>query len=90
MKEKVITIADASRNFVDCAHRAAREGATFLVTEGGAPIAKIGPVESTVCDGAKLAAELRPVLLSAEEEKAFAEDLRRGHTALIAPEDAWG
>ena len=60
------------------------------MTEAGTPIAKIGPVGATFCDGAMLAAAIRSVRLSVEEEKAFADDLKQGHSALIAPEDAWG
>ena len=89
MKEKTITVTDASRTFADCVNRAYYQGATFLVTKNGVPVARIGPVEQKACTGKQLAAVMKDVRLTNEELKAFAKDLRSDLSTLKEPENKW-
>jgi prevent-host-death family protein len=89
MKEKVITVTDASRSFADCVNRAYYQGATFLVTKNGVPVARIGPAEQKSCTGKQLAEVVKEVRLTTQELKAFAKDLRSDLSTLREPEDKW-
>ena len=85
----MISVTEASRNFADCVNRAYYQGATFVVTKNGVPMAKIAPAEQKTCTGKQLAGALKDVSLTAAERKSFAEDLRSGADSLVEPEDGW-
>jgi prevent-host-death family protein len=89
MKDKVISVTDASRNFADCVNRAYYQGATFIVTKNGVPVARISPAGEKTCTSKKLAEALKEIRLTKEELKAFAMDLRSNTECLRAPEDKW-
>jgi len=56
MREKSISVTEASRNFADCVNRAHYQGMTFILHKNGVPVAKIVPVEPWPATGQKLAA----------------------------------
>ena len=89
MKRTTISVTEASRNFADCVNRAYYQGATFVVTKNGVPMARISPAEQKTCTGKQLAEGLKDVSLSAAERKSFAEDLRSAPDTLKQPEDGW-
>jgi prevent-host-death family protein len=89
MKDKVISVMDASRNFADCLNPAYYQGAIFLVTKNGVPVARIGPAREKTCTAKKLAEALKEIGLTKVELKAFANDLRSNSQSLRAPEEKW-
>lgn len=45
MRELVISVTHAARNFADCINRAHYQGTSFLLEKNGVPVARIVPVK---------------------------------------------
>jgi prevent-host-death family protein len=93
MKETVISVTEAARNFADCVNRVRYHGMTFVLLKNGSPVARLVPdnLASTEESSSvrKLAADLRKFNLSPEEAKAWRRDMRKGHRILKPPIDKW-
>jgi prevent-host-death family protein len=89
MKETVISVTEAARNFADCVNRAHYQGVTFVLTRNGAPVARIVPEEKKRSTGAELAKALAKVDLSPEEFRAWYKELQAARKSLKPPEDKW-
>lgn len=89
MKETVITVTEAARNFADCVNRAHYQNVTFVLLKNGVPFARIVPDSAKSCSGPELADALATANLSHEDAKAWSRDLRRARKALKAPIDKW-
>jgi hypothetical protein len=89
MKEKVITVTEAARNFADCVNRAHYQKVTFVLLKNGKPYARIEPDHEKRCTGQDLADALVGIELTAEEARDWHNDLRSARkTVHIAP-DKW-
>jgi len=89
MKETVISVTEAARNFADCVNRAYYQNVTFVLLKNGSPVARLVPAGRKVCSNRELAAVLRRNKLSAEEARAWRADLRNAHKILKPPVDKW-
>ena len=90
MREQVISVTQAARNFADCINRARYQGTTFVLHKNGVPVARIVPyVKERVCTGRDLAEALAKVRLSPEESAAWLRDLEESRKNLIPPVDKW-
>lgn len=89
MKETVISVTDAARNFADCVNRAHYQNMTFVLLKNGSPVARLVPDGEKVCTGSDLAQALAKVELPTEEAKAWQRDLRNARKSLKAPRDRW-
>lgn len=89
MKETVITVTEAARNFADCVNRAHYQNVTFVLLKNGKPFARIEPDREKRCTGRELAAALARTELTVEEARDWHRDLRAGRRALKTPTDKW-
>ena len=89
MKDKPITVTEASRNFADCVNRVHYQKATFMLLKNGLPVARLGPAESKTCLGRDLAEALSRCPLPADEGRAWRRDLQKARKTLKAPGDKW-
>lgn len=89
MKETSIPLEHASPGLAEWVARARREHTTFVVLDGSVPVARLVPAPVSSCTGAELVRALATTDLSAEEARAWADDLRQSRVALSAPEDKW-
>ena len=89
MKEKVISVTEAARNFADCVNRTHYQNVTFVLLKNGKPVARLAPDREKVCTGRDLAEALGKVHLSADEAKAWRDDLRKARKGLKPPRDLW-
>lgn len=89
MKETVITVTEAARNFADCINRAHYQKMSFVLLQNGKPVARIVPENETVCPGKDLAEALAKTELSAEEARAWHRDISEARKTLKAPIDKW-
>ncbi len=93
MKETIISVTDAARNFADCVNRVRYQGITFVLIKNGSPVARLTPDNQALNEEAasvrKLAAGLRKFKLSADEAKAWRRDMRKGHRILKPPVTKW-
>lgn len=93
MREKVISVTEAARNFADCVNRAHYQGMTFILHKNGVPVARIVPEERKPSTGLELAAALREALkdvhLGEEEATAWLHDLEEARKGLPGPVDRW-
>lgn len=89
MKETIISVTEAARNFADCVNRAHYQGVTFVLTKNGLPVARLVPSEAKRSTGAELAKTLAKVDLSEEEAKAWYKDLQAARKSLKPPRDKW-
>jgi antitoxin (DNA-binding transcriptional repressor) of toxin-antitoxin stability system len=89
MKEEIISVTEAARNFSECVSRAHYQNVTFVLVKNGAPVARLSPAGGKVCSNRELAAVLRKNRLSPENAKAWAADLRRARKILKPPVDKW-
>jgi hypothetical protein len=89
MKEQIITVTEAARNFADCVNRAHYQNTTFVLLKNGKPFARIGPDNEKRCTGQDLLAALAQGELSAEEASDWHRDLLAGREILKAPADKW-
>lgn len=89
MKEKVITVTEAARNFADCVNRAHYQNTTFILLRNGVPVARIVPEPEKICTGRDLAAALEGHELSEEDSRAWLRDLETARNNIIPPADKW-
>jgi len=89
MKEEIISVTEAARNFADCVNRVRYQNVTFVLLKNGAPVARIVPGGEKTCTGGDLAAALGKVELSPAEFAAWSRDLRKARKALKAQPDKW-
>jgi len=89
VKELIISVTEASRNFADCVNRAHYQKTTFVLVKNGVPFARLVPEEEKKCTGAELAAGLASVALSTEEAAAWNKDLKKARKTLKPPADKW-
>lgn len=89
MKEEMISVTDAARNFADCVNRVHYQGASFVLLKNGKAMAKLVPVEKRAIKGRELAEVIRKTQLTSEEAKSWKDDIKTGHKHLIPPSDKW-
>lgn len=89
MKETIISVTEAARNFADCVNRAHYQNVTFVLLKNGSPVARLVPAGGKVCSNRELAAIVRRSKLSREEARAWRKDLRNAHRILKPPVDKW-
>lgn len=89
MKETVISVTEAARNFADCVNRVRYQGVTFILQKNGVPVARIVPEEKKRSTGADLAKALAQVDLPEEEARAWYKDLQAARKSLKPPVDKW-
>jgi antitoxin (DNA-binding transcriptional repressor) of toxin-antitoxin stability system len=89
MREKVITVTEAARNFADCVNRAHYQGMTFILQKNGVSVARIVPEDEKQSTGRSIAEALATVRLTDEEFAAWRHDLEEGRKMLLPPEDKW-
>jgi hypothetical protein len=89
MKETVITVTEAARNFADCINRAHYQNVTFVLLKNGKPFARIEPDSEKRCTGRDLAKALASIELTAEEARDWRRDLRTARKGVKTPTDKW-
>ena len=89
MKEEIISVTDAARNFADCVNRVRYQKVTFLLLKNGVPVARIVPDGEKTHVAGDLAEALGKVDLSAAEFRGWNRDLRRARKALKPQPDKW-
>jgi hypothetical protein len=89
MKEKVISVTEAARNFADCVNRAHYQNVTFVLLKNGLRFARIAPDYEKVCLGRDLSKKLAKSELPANEARAWYRDLKAARKILKAPVDRW-
>jgi prevent-host-death family protein len=93
MKERSITVTEASRNFADCINRAFYQDTTFILLKSGVPVARIVPAEQKSTKGRELAAALHESLkdfhLGEEEATAWLHELEETRRILPRPVAKW-
>jgi antitoxin (DNA-binding transcriptional repressor) of toxin-antitoxin stability system len=93
MKERTISVTEASRNFADCVNRAFYQGVTFNLEKNGVAMARIVPAEKKSTTGRELAAALHESLkdfhLGEEEATAWLHELEETRRTLPRPVTKW-
>jgi antitoxin (DNA-binding transcriptional repressor) of toxin-antitoxin stability system len=89
VKEAAIPLENAGSSLAEWVKRARVEQTTFVVVDAAKPVARLVPAEQQRCSGAELAGALAHAELTADEARAWAEDLRKSREALAPPEDRW-
>ena len=89
MKEEIISVTAAARNFAECVNRAHYQDVTFVLLKNGEPVARIVPDGKKKCTGRDLAKALEKVDLSEDEAKAWYKDLQTARKTLKPPRDRW-
>jgi len=70
VKETIISVTEAARNFSECVNRTHYPNETFVLLKNGKPMARLIPAGERVCSNRELAAILRRNKLSANEARA--------------------
>jgi antitoxin (DNA-binding transcriptional repressor) of toxin-antitoxin stability system len=89
MREKVISVTEAARNFADCINRAHYQGMTFILQKNGVPVARIVPEDEKESTGRSIAAALASVRLTPEESSSWLRDLEDARRSLLSQKDKW-
>jgi len=89
MKEELISVTDAARNFAECVNRAHDQDVTFILLRKGAPIARIVPDGRKYRTGKELAKALAKIDLSPDDAQAWYKDLQAARKSLKFPRDRW-
>jgi len=89
MKETVISVTEAARNFADCVNRVRYQNVTYVLLKNGLPVARLVPNDEKTSTGRELAAALAKVELSPENAKAWQRDLHKARRILKAPTNRW-
>jgi antitoxin (DNA-binding transcriptional repressor) of toxin-antitoxin stability system len=89
MKETVITVTEAARNFADCVNRAHYQKTRFVLLKNGKPFARIEPDSEKRCTGQDLAEALAKVDLTIEEARDWHRELRSARKTMKVPVDKW-
>jgi antitoxin (DNA-binding transcriptional repressor) of toxin-antitoxin stability system len=89
MKEMLITVTEAARNFADCVNRVHYQNVTFVLLKNGVPFARLTPDHQKVCTGSDLSKLLAATQLKESEAKTWRRDLKTARKSLKAPSDKW-
>lgn len=89
MKNTLISVTDAARNFADCVNRAHYQNVTFVLLKNGSPVARLMPDGAKTCSGKDLAEALEGLTLPEAEARAWGRDLKSGRKTLKAPTKRW-
>jgi hypothetical protein len=89
MKETIITVTEAARNFAECVNRAHYQRTTFVLLKNGKPFARLEPDQEKRCTGRDLAEALARTELSSEEARAWHRDLKAARKTLKIPANKW-
>jgi antitoxin (DNA-binding transcriptional repressor) of toxin-antitoxin stability system len=89
MREKIISVTEAARNFADCVNRAYYQNVTFVLERNGSPVARLVPDGEKTCSGRELAEVLRKVELEPKVAAAWHRDLRRARKSLNPLTNRW-
>ena len=89
MKNQIISVTEAARNFADCVSRAHYQRQTFVLVKNGIPFATLGPAAPPVCHGGDLAEAVTAAALSPEEAQAWQRDLTTARKSVKHPVDRW-
>jgi len=89
MKERIISVTEAARNFSDCVNRAHYQETTFVLQKNGKPLARIVPASAKRCTGRDLAAVVAGATLSIAEARGWHDDLMAAREILQAPREKW-
>jgi len=85
MRENVISVTEAARNFAGCVNRVRSHNDMFVLLRNGRPVARLVPDKEKICTGRELAEILAKVRLTDQELKAWRRDLRKAYKVLKAP-----
>ena len=89
MRQTIITVTEAARNFADCVNRAHYQNVTFVLLKNGSPVARLVPDSERVCTGRDLAQVLNEAELSADEARAWRRDVQAARKTVKPPADKW-
>jgi prevent-host-death family protein len=89
VKERIISVTEAARNFSDCVNRAHYQEMTFVLQKNGKPLARIVPAGAKRCTGRDLAAALAGATLSTAEARGWHDDLIAARETLQSPREKW-
>lgn len=90
MEKRFISVADASRSFVDCVNEVHSQNITFVLIKDGRQVARLAPDPGQICTGRDLAAAIaKTAPLSEAEVLVFHRDLLEARKTLKAPTDKW-
>ena len=89
MRQTIITVTEAARNFADCVNRAHYQNVTFVLLKNGSPVARLVPDSEKVCVGRDLAQVLVDAKLSHDEAAAWHCDVQAARKTLKPPADKW-
>lgn len=89
MTTTTISVTEAARNFADCVNRAHYQNVTFVLLKNGSPVAPLVPDGEKVCTAGDLAEALGKPYLTADEAKAWRDDLRKARKHLKSPVNKW-
>lgn len=89
MKNTVITVTEAARNFAHCLNRVHYQNRSFVLVKNGKPLARLVPEVEKICTGRELAEALAGVELSPAEAAAWRKDLAAKRKTLKPVRDKW-
>jgi len=89
MKNIVITVTEAARNFAHCINRVHYQNRSFVLVKNGKPLARLIPESGKICTGKELAEALAEAGLSPADALAWRKDLTRARKILKPVEDRW-
>ena len=89
MRQTIITVTEAARNFADCVNRAHYQNVTFVLLKNGAPVARLVPDSEQVCVGRDLAQVLVEPNCRTTRPTAWRRDVQAARKTLKPPADKW-
>ena len=89
MKNKVITVTEAARNFADCVNRVHYQNFSFTLVKNGTPVASLVPAPAKSRLGRDLARRLAEIELSPTQAKSWHRDVIASRKKLKRPVDPW-
>jgi len=89
MKETLISVTEAARNFADCVNRAHYQNVTFVLLKNGTRFARLVPDNTRICAGRDLAEVLAKAELSDAEAGMWRRDHHAARKTLKIPTDKW-
>jgi antitoxin (DNA-binding transcriptional repressor) of toxin-antitoxin stability system len=89
MKDMIISVTEAARNFSDFVNRVHYQNQTYVLLKNGVPFARLVPETTKRCTGRDLANALARTRLSTEEARGWHRDLKAARAILQAPTSKW-
>jgi prevent-host-death family protein len=89
MKETVLTVTQAARNFAECVNQAHYKNVAFVLVKNGKPVARIVPGVEKACTGRELAEAVAKAQLSPREAQRWHRDITTARKGLQSPPDKW-